>query len=268
MKRAGDPKYIPGIYNYCDRWCERCQFTARCLNYDAAEEDSGNLETRDINNKAFWDQLSRNFEMALEMLRDMAKERGIDMSATDLQEINRQEEINRKQAEEHDLALWSLDYMRATDRWFKDNERFFKQKGAELVRTYKLALPGTNAEAEADSMRDCVEVIRWYQLQIHTKLIRALMRDDSLLAMLDGDESLPSDSDGSTKVALIGIDRSISAWSRLREFLPEASDDILDILLILDRIRKRAEQTFPKARAFVRPGFDTEKEMATKAPSH
>ena len=23
-------QFIPGIYNYCDRWCERCPLTARC----------------------------------------------------------------------------------------------------------------------------------------------------------------------------------------------------------------------------------------------
>ena len=27
IKEARNPKYISGIYNYCDRWCERCQFT-------------------------------------------------------------------------------------------------------------------------------------------------------------------------------------------------------------------------------------------------
>jgi hypothetical protein len=32
-KLAADPNHITGIYNYCDRWCERCSFTARCLNY-------------------------------------------------------------------------------------------------------------------------------------------------------------------------------------------------------------------------------------------
>jgi len=27
-KMAQDPDCIPGIYNYCDRWCERCPFTS------------------------------------------------------------------------------------------------------------------------------------------------------------------------------------------------------------------------------------------------
>ena len=37
--RARDPKLIPGIYNYCDRWCERCPFTSRCMVYAMGEED-------------------------------------------------------------------------------------------------------------------------------------------------------------------------------------------------------------------------------------
>src|SRR5262245_58416083 len=30
---AKDPNFISGIYNYCDRWCERCAFTSRCFLY-------------------------------------------------------------------------------------------------------------------------------------------------------------------------------------------------------------------------------------------
>jgi len=37
---AGDPRFISGIYNYCDRWCERCNFTSRCLVYEQLPESS------------------------------------------------------------------------------------------------------------------------------------------------------------------------------------------------------------------------------------
>ena len=30
LELAEDPRFIEGIYNYCDRWCERCAFTERC----------------------------------------------------------------------------------------------------------------------------------------------------------------------------------------------------------------------------------------------
>ena len=54
LKRAKDPKYIPGIYNYCDRWYERCQFTSRCLNCKLVEEQFGDLKENDELNEAFW----------------------------------------------------------------------------------------------------------------------------------------------------------------------------------------------------------------------
>ena len=63
---------------------------------------------------------------------------------------------------------------------------------------------------------------------------------------------------GGRAVALIGIDRSIAAWTLLTEHLPEEKDSILDILVLLARVRKHTEKDFPKARAFIRPGFDTE----------
>ena len=40
---AAEPDLIPGIYTYCDRWCERCAFTSRCLQFrlEAEERESG-----------------------------------------------------------------------------------------------------------------------------------------------------------------------------------------------------------------------------------
>jgi hypothetical protein len=66
----------------------------------------------------------------------------------------------------------------------------------------------------------------------------------------------PKDSDGSAKIALIAIDRSIAAWGQMRQHLPQREDNILDILVHLDRLRRKTETVFPNAKAFVRPGFD------------
>ncbi len=40
--------FIPGIYNYCDRWCERCPFTDRCMNYAMEKRRWGDNPPRDI----------------------------------------------------------------------------------------------------------------------------------------------------------------------------------------------------------------------------
>ena len=67
-----DTKHIPGIYNYCDRWCERCTFTSRCLNFEMSEEKFGDLEDVDITNEVFWQKLSETFQETLSMLKEMA----------------------------------------------------------------------------------------------------------------------------------------------------------------------------------------------------
>jgi hypothetical protein len=80
---------------------------------------------------------------------------------------------------------------------------------------------------------------------------------------LETDEEMktfPKDSDGSAKIALIAMDRSIAAWSGLRLALSGADDDeILNLLAQLAAIRRETEKLFPEARAFVRPGFDEQR---------
>lgn len=38
-QRAKNPNNIEGIYNFCDRWCERCALTSRCLLYQMEQDD-------------------------------------------------------------------------------------------------------------------------------------------------------------------------------------------------------------------------------------
>ena len=69
--------------------------------------------------------------------------------------------------------------------------------------------------------------------------------------------AFPKDSEGSAKIALIAMDRSIAAWSGLRTALgPDDADGILDLLAKLSAIRRETEKLFARARAFKRPGFD------------
>ena len=72
IKKLGqNPEFIQGIYNYCDRWCERCAFTSRCMNFALSEEHFDDPQCRDINNKAFWVKLSEVFQVTLEMVKEI-----------------------------------------------------------------------------------------------------------------------------------------------------------------------------------------------------
>jgi hypothetical protein len=121
-----------------------------------------------------------------------------------------------------------------------------------------LARLGTGRpRAEAAELMDYVDVIRWYQHFIYVKLCRAIESRASEEFETDEElKSYPKDSDGSAKIALIAMDRSLSAWAGLRETLGDEPDSVLDLLAQLAAIRRETEKLFPRARAFVRPGFD------------
>lgn len=253
---ARDPRFIPGIYNYCDRWCERCAFTFRCMNYALAqEEESGDSPSRDSENKAFWDKLHDVFETTRELVEEEAEEMDFDLDEEELQESIRQEDEVHEAAQSQPYSRIAKKYIDVVDQWFKLNEDLFGDKDDELQPLAQPDVPGGEPAAEAAGIRDCLEVIRWYQPQIWVKLCRAA--SGTIRAALEDLECIQEDADGSAKVAVIGIERSVAAWATLRRRFPDHEDAIL-AMGTLKRLLRQVEAAFPNARAFLRPGFDTD----------
>lgn len=251
-RRARNPKFISGIHNYCDRWCERCEMTARCAIYEPVRDRRRPPGGHDQEPREFWDELGETLAETLEMVREMAAQRGISLDGADMEAYERKEKRRHEAADAHSLARLSRAYADAVEAWFKPRDALFREKERELESARAMELPGRRPAKEAEAIEDAIEVIRWHQYQIHVKLTRALLHEP---LACDGPDD-PTDADGSTKVALLGADRSLASWERLRGHFPAETDSILDLMVLLARIRSLAETTFPKARAFVRPGFD------------
>ena len=249
-----NPKFISGIHNYCDRWCERCSFTSRCMNFSLSEAQFDDPEARDMKNAKFWEKLSEIFQVILEMLKEDVKKWDIDLDSFDFDEIAKEEKLKEETAENHECCYASEVYWKMVNAWFESGKGLFEKREDELNKKLELELPNVNPKEEAISIKDAVEIIRWYQYQIFVKLKRAVTGISE--EGNDAQNEYPKDSDGSAKVALIAIDRSISAWGKIRKHFPEEDDKVLDLLVHLDRLRRKTEKTFPNARAFVRPGFD------------
>ena len=252
LNLAKDPKYIPGIYNYCDRWCERCPLTSRCLNCTLVEKQFGDLKENDEMSETFWQRFSEMLQCTLAIVKEMAKEEGIDIDSIE-NDADRNHRAATKENSVADLISHaSKNYAKSVDEWFNSNDYLFFEKEAELNRIRRA--PQNDPAKETADIKDAIEVIRWYRYQIHVKLVRAAksaLQEEST----DGDD-FPKDSEGSAKVALIGIDRSISAWNILRLYFPEQKAQLLNFAALLETIKKRVEIRFPGARDFVRPGFD------------
>ncbi|HET6854835.1 MAG TPA: hypothetical protein VFH46_21220 [Pyrinomonadaceae bacterium] len=238
---ANNPDLISGIYNYCDRWCERCPLTSRCLVYATEQEDDDSPESRDVRNEAFWRKLGAIFLETREMVVEWAREARVDLTGPAEGEEKRSHR-RRQLIDNHPLAKSGKKYANAASDWFREFDQTIEI--SDLRAT----------ENEREHLEDAREVIQWYQYQIAVKTIRALSgrREEEDPELAD----FPKDSDGSAKVALIGIDRSIAAWRLMQLSLPERADSIVTLILQLERLRYRLENGFPQARRFIRPGFD------------
>ena len=116
---ANNPDLISGIYNYCDRWCERCPLTSRCLVYATEQEDDDSPESRDIHNEAFWRKLGSIFQETREMIAEWAREAGIDLTEPD-EEDEARHHRKRQLVDNHPLTKAGKKYANAASDWFRE----------------------------------------------------------------------------------------------------------------------------------------------------
>jgi len=253
---AESPEFISGIYNYCDRWCERCQFTSRCMNFALGEEEFEDPETRDINNRAFWDKLHDIFKVTMEMIKEMAEQEGIDLDSIDIEEETEMERLNSENAEKHPCSLAAKEYADMVDCWFDSIEKELTEGEDDISSNvqWNLLEAGFAVTEDGTDIGEMIDVIRWYQHQIYVKLMRAFHgQRDELNEIAD---EFPKDSDGSAKVSLMGIDRSMAAWTEMMCYLKKHKTEISGMFFHLEGLRSSVEKVFPDAREFDRPGFD------------
>src|SRR4030066_1042070 len=160
-KLAADKRFIPGIYNYCDRWCERCPQTHRCLNFSIGEEEFSDPQTRDIRNEAFWKKLSEILGETLEMLREEGKKWGIDLESLDSESNTEHIRVSDEAVQGHVISRAAKGYAKRVEDWFREREE-------HLIETATVLSEGVNLE-------EAFEVIRWYQYFIAAKVMRAIL---------------------------------------------------------------------------------------------
>jgi hypothetical protein len=250
LNRTMDDNLITAIHNYCDRWCERCPFVERCAVgvQEKKRWSKGQTET----DEELWREVHHNFQQALQLLDRMIREAGLDP-----------EEIAKKPLPEPDPTIDALqkrmrakssDYFRAVNQFFQRQDSFLTEHRQEyatpVVRDIPIEFEGWNDLGYA------LEAIRWYAPFIGVKASRAISGIDESDAWEDPSQS---DSNGSAKITIIAIERSLLAWQVLRRHWPKLTGELLDLMLSLRELREEMTRLFPKWHKFIRPGFDTER---------
>jgi len=232
-----NPRHIAGVHSYCDRWCERCPLTLRCSVF-ALGQAMGEKCTNEGPGVAVWSRLEALRSSAAELLERHANHAGVAPTA-------------KPRFGNHGRAVDSHRLGAAAKRYMEFAHRFVRETSDGLA-TMKAAAGSMVTPGEA------FEIVAFYHLFITVKLSRALYRDE-LGEELENDPEpagMPSDRDGSAKITLIAIDRSILAWAALTQ-QGTLMETALAAMVSLDRLRRGIEKEFPQARAFRRPGFDT-----------
>ncbi len=230
-------QYIEGIFNYCDRWCEKCAFTSRCRSFafesklmEASKDDNRNKDAILKLFESFFDEIFPD-EDNPDFFEALQPEEKSDFYCSDFSENN-----SENRAKESCLFKASQAYANDTYKWIELYQN-------DLIRC---------ETDEKKSAADAIEVIRRYAFFISAKLLRAVDNDEI------GEIDVNSDENGSAKVALISINRSIAAWCNIRSFYKGDKHMSAKLIGQLISIRRAAEQAFPRAMEFIRPGFDTE----------
>ena len=219
--------FIVGIFNYCDRWCERCAFTSHCGVFADAAEMEASL---DPNLKAVADAPPLPEDVPPPppawMQELIAEANDACRNPPSGEEWERMRP--RVPPEHKPIDTRARQYAMRSHQWLVASE----------------GRPGIAHERARD-------VIAWFHSIIAAKINRSLTTWPG-----EHSEDAAFDSDGSAKVALLGIDESHAAWLELAErgvlACGEADSFVADLVWLgeaLERVR-------PNARAFIRPAFD------------
>jgi hypothetical protein len=251
IARAGNPNLIPAIYNYCDRRCDRCPFSARCFNYLEMRRERS---AREHEPSSVGSAVARSLERSLDMLHILGRRLGIDLSAAhDAARGDASGALIGKASDDRDhtdqaatdpLVLRARDY--TTTTW-------------PILRALR---PVVEIRGDA-AVLESIDTLDDLCSSVSAKVYRAVWNTTEL----DFDAAeLQSDANGSAKIARLVIDESRRAWRVLMEVGRATADGVPATLVkMLDELDAGVAARFPRAMEFVRPGFDTEPVRATHA---
>jgi len=242
-------KYIPGIYNYCDRWCERCPLKNRCFLYAREEKRLARHKARG-EDPYDWNivmqDIKEDFKETLTLLRKFAEEQGIDLNALPEEEPEPYDPSN------HPLTKTANNYFEMTRKYLEELRKIINKEREDLAKRVEIIPP---AEGDIETLRGIIsnyEVISWYHTLILVKIHRALQSKMEH----DKDEFAQSDVDGSAKIAYIGIMKSMNALKVIYDWNEDLRDVTLTLLVEIEKLRNGIDREFPGHRTFKRPGFD------------
>lgn len=240
-----DKNYISGIYNYCDRWCEKCPLTANCLLFT----NESKIITHQILNDG---DISGIKDILMDDIPDEEFE-AFEMDEEEEENIFEQQE-NLTDCSEEEVPEIYLEKL--ADEFFDKAHSLIKIINDELnlfpPEIEKLSDP------EFNRLYTNFEILNWYHSFIGPKIRRAALGKHDLQNEEDEEinEFTLYDINGSAKIASIAISRLTDSLNYMYKVLNDHRQEISALLIIAGQMQNEIEIEFPGYKEFVRPGFD------------
>lgn len=198
-----------------------------------------------------WDvvlqDVHQDLKEAMEMCRQVAEEQGVDLEGLDIQE---EVEEEKEEEEEPQVDISKHPFRERAHKCAMEIHKFL-DKLASLIQEDRVK------GKEPVVLQECFEVISWYHMQMAVKIDRSLRgrgRDEETDEVLE--EARLSDSDGSAKVAFLGMTRMVDSLTRVYECHQGLERDVMPLLDSLYELIEELNSEFPGHKSFRRPGFD------------
>lgn len=243
------PELISGIFNYCDRWCEKCDYTDRCRLFQKEAERNIQhiLNDEDPNDpKVFVKDIAESLSEALTMLKEQMED--ADISENDIEEfdeINFEESLSDQNDDTvNNLIRHADEVFISVDKYFKDYSNSDSNKSTSLSTEKKL-----NEES--------IQILFWYSPQIAVKT-RMCVGGKRKLERFKSSESREFEEEilnVNSRIAFTGIKKCCEALYHLSELDPD-SVALYSLLSLTNKLKDDFAEEFPQVFTYKRPYFD------------
>ena len=266
-------RFISGIYNYCDRWCERCAYREKCYLWHEEQKrlQQHLLRGEDPNDmEVVMADVSASFKKTLELLMKMAEEMGIDLD--DSEPVS---ERDLDAYQEHSLYQATMRLERSYGPVREADLEEMPRAANAVISAFERGDLHDEllAVGRLQGVSDDVELLMRYRFLIPAKVARAVQRDEDEeedAASGPGEDPAGPDEEEGENMDMDHAERpvghgqaggrapdedgsgTLAPWRVRAEWLQEA-------MLCAggaESVRTEIGRAFPRLASFRRPGFD------------
>ena len=252
---------IPGIYNYSDRWCEKCSYTNRCLLFkkEAKREIKHLLKNENESDAEHYSKL------VVDEMEDMEKLFGQNSNSEDfLDSLDDNEDFDFDD-EDGDLEKFDEEDDNEIDnpeKSFNPLIHLSEEMFSELEVYYDTAKKHFPEEIEkydtTNPLITNMQILSWYIPQISVK-IRMCFWGKKQLEKAKGKITREVEEEMlnvTSRIVYLGIEKSLAALNGILLQQKELEIETQLFLSTIKMIKKMFLEEFPKGQSYKRPYFD------------